>query len=272
MFVLTLTHPFQVTVYVRHTHKEVPKEDIDALLAIYGTLESESSFCMNGEFENDIYTVDITLKFLIPEFLPIRGKRARVYYHGIAPFCIVCNTPGHTKPECQNAPVPWSEYVNFLKSTGIPHRLLEPIPENSYASSSAQSKNYFTSTPKHSTTEDLLRSLFQGAFSIPQTPQPSTSKNQSEAGIDPTFSASKPRNSNSGIDPTFRPTGRGRGSTAPGKGRGKPSESFAPGPNSNFALGQNQNFGRGRGRGRGKSDPEPNLSRGRGGYNFRQFK
>jgi hypothetical protein len=254
-----------VSVFVRHTHKEVPKEDIDSLLAIYGTLLSESSFCKNGEFENDVYTVNIRLKYLIPEFLPIRGKRARVYYHGIAPFCIVCNTPGHTKPECRNAPVPWSDYVQFLKGTGIPARLFEPIAENSYgASANTLGQNLFgflTSTPKNSNNpENLLLSLLQGALSNANANPSQPPTTPTDQGIDPTFSASKPRNPE--INPNFRAPGKS--SANPGRGRGKAFQQLA-----NSAT---PNFGRGRGRGRGKVDGEQPLNRGRGAYNFRQSK
>ncbi len=253
-----------MTLFVRHTHKEVPKADIDSLLSIYGELLCESRFCKKGEFETDIYTVNIRLKFLIPEFLPIRGKRARIYYHGIAPFCIVCNTPSHLKPECHNAPVHWSDYIQSLKNKGIPARLFDPIPENIYgAGPSSQSNKFsnpFTSTPRHpSSAEDLLRSLFEGAFAPKANtdPTPSTSKGRTE--IDPTFSASTPRSLNVNINPTFKATGRGRGS----KGRGNPFHSQAPD--------SDLNFGAGRGRGRGKA-PEQNLNRGRGTYNFRNSK
>ncbi len=251
-----------MTLFVRHTHKEVPKADIDTLLSIYGELLCESGFCKKGEFETDVYTVNIRLKYLIPEFLPIRGKRARIYYHGIAPFCIVCNTPGHLKPECRNAPVHWSDYIQSLKNKGIPARLFDPLPENIYGAGPSSQSNKFsnllTSTPRHpSSAEELLRSLFEGAFAPkPNTePTPSTSKGRTE--IDPTFSASTPRNLN--INPTFKATGRGRGS----KGRGNPFHSQAPD--------SDLNFGAGRGRGRGKA-PEQNLSRGRGMYNFRNSK
>jgi hypothetical protein len=57
----------QVTVFIRHTHKEVSLEDLDSWVAINGTLLSPSKFCKNasGEFETDIYKVDLRLRYLI---------------------------------------------------------------------------------------------------------------------------------------------------------------------------------------------------------------
>jgi len=94
---------------------------------------------MSGDLEIDVYTVRLRLAFLVPEFLPIRGKRARVYYHGIPSFCVVCYSLGHQRTECYNNSVSWIDYTEALKRTGIPARLFDPILDFPF--------NVSTSTP-----------------------------------------------------------------------------------------------------------------------------
>jgi hypothetical protein len=188
-----------------------------------------SSFVKSGELEIDIYTVRVKLAFLIPEILPIRGKRARVYYHGIPQFCILCYTPGHLKSDCPNDPVSWTDYIESLKDTGIPLRLFEQL-DNSYSTPN-NSNNPASSTPRRadSVSRADIVSLIREAFeAAPPNPNLSQSVNQSGAAasdnnsglsgpprppINPT-PVLRPRvrppiAQNLEIDPTVR--GRGRG-------------------------------------------------------------
>ncbi len=247
--------------FVRHTHKEVPIADLDAWMKIYGTLVTESTFCKTGEFENDVYTVKIKLQYLIPEFLPIKGKRARVYYHGIPPYCIVCNTPGHTKPECPNEPVPWSSYIQSLKDTGIPAILFEPISENP---NQAVRPNIFNLTPRRipeGLSQENIQSVLQSVFSNLSNQNfrtPSTSGSGVPPGgpINPTPNPPRGRGRGSGlINPTITSTPQGRG-----RGRGNTTHSSSQ---------SGQGAGRGRGRGRGEVI-EGAFNKGRGSYNFRK--
>lgn len=113
---------------------------------------------MNGDFENDVYTVRVRLTYLIPELLPIRGKRARVYYHGIQQFCNTCYTPGHQRHECTaETPVSWNNYIESLRQTGIPSALFDPLDN----SSSSNSSNLPTaSTPRAPGSETITRAEF----------------------------------------------------------------------------------------------------------------
>jgi len=117
-----------VTVSVRHTHAEVPKATIDQWLKLYGTLTTESRLIniffnssspslilrISFRFETNLlgfktenYKVDLKLEYHIPEFLPIQGKRARIFYHGIPSFCGKCHKVGHLKVDCRNTPATW---------------------------------------------------------------------------------------------------------------------------------------------------------------------
>ncbi len=115
------------------------------------------------DLENDVYSVRVRLSYLIPEFLPIRGKRARIYYHGIQPFCLLCYVPGHLRQDCENGtPVTWTEYVESLKQTGIPLGYFAPLEIS--ASNTSSSSLPSASTPRSGSqpvTREELRSFLQ---------------------------------------------------------------------------------------------------------------
>jgi len=127
----------EVTVSVRHTHAEVSKGVIDQWLKLYGTLTSESRFIsssfffslLNGVqsltlfrfelnqigFKTENYRVELKLNYHIPEFLPIGGKRARIFYHGIPSFCGKCHKVGHLKVDCRSQPATWLVKLTTFK-------------------------------------------------------------------------------------------------------------------------------------------------------------
>jgi hypothetical protein len=146
---------------VRHTHKEVAKPDLDAWIRLYGSILGDSRFCKTGDYENDVYSARVRLEYLIPEYLPIKGKRARVYYHGIAPFCIACNNTGHVKVECNETPVSWSEYIEALKDTGIPDSYFEPTEASYTPNNSSNGSQFFSSTPRNGSQAAFLRTELQ---------------------------------------------------------------------------------------------------------------
>ncbi len=118
------------------------------------------SFGSTGDFENDNYSVRIRLSYLIPEFLPIRGKRARIYYHGIAPFCVTCYNPGHTKNDCHSEQVSWADYILSLKDTGIPLALFEPL-DTSLNQTNTSNPSFSTPRQDSEITRERLLSLLQ---------------------------------------------------------------------------------------------------------------
>jgi hypothetical protein len=77
---------------------------------------------VNG-YTNGAYSVILKLAYQIPEFLPMWGKKVRVYYHGISSFCTNCYEIGHPRSECKGKSSSWKDYVDFLVSTGIPSKL-----------------------------------------------------------------------------------------------------------------------------------------------------
>jgi hypothetical protein len=246
---------------------------------------------MTGEFENDVYTVRIRLNYLIPEFLPIRGKRARVYYHGIAPFCILCYTPGHHRQECGNNPVTWSEYIESLKDTGIPAPLFEPLESSFHFNSfnSNNSNSNLTSTPRGQNNQlNQLRELLQEALfqnNSQANPGPSQAPPQAppappQVNPIPRMVTRRSAGSESAVaDPQPPPRGRGRSRNRGGQQQPQFQNLFSL---NNSANQNNQPIGRGRGRGLNRVNlpdvplivpdhfyPEAQRPRGRGAqYSF----
>jgi hypothetical protein len=49
-----------------------------------------------------------------PQFLPISGKKIKIYYKGIEKRCVKCFGTGHLKKDCTSARKDWMEYVSDL--------------------------------------------------------------------------------------------------------------------------------------------------------------
>jgi hypothetical protein len=67
--------------------------------------------------------VNLKIEYQIPEYLPMWGKKVRVYYHGISSFCTNCYGVGHPRNECKQKSSTWTDYINYLVGTGIPSRI-----------------------------------------------------------------------------------------------------------------------------------------------------
>lgn len=62
--------------------------------------------------------VDISFEEDIPEWLPILGKKARVYYAGIKRQCHKCYKLDHNAWECKNTKINWKQYCDNLFESG----------------------------------------------------------------------------------------------------------------------------------------------------------
>jgi hypothetical protein len=51
------------------------------------------------------------------------GKKVRIYYHGISSFCTNCYEVGHPRNECKGKSSTWTDFINYLVSTGIPSKI-----------------------------------------------------------------------------------------------------------------------------------------------------
>jgi hypothetical protein len=97
----------------------VEKEQIIAWLSNFGEIKSELTedvYEESDDSENDmplgngIYSVRMKIARDMPQFMPMHGKRVRLYYRGIVKRCTNCFQQ-HQRKFCKNEKVPWSEYV-----------------------------------------------------------------------------------------------------------------------------------------------------------------
>jgi hypothetical protein len=97
----------------------VGKEQIIAWLSNFGEIKSELTedvYEESDDSENDmplgngIYSVRMKIAKDMPQFMPMHGKRVRLYYRGIVKRCTNCFQQ-HQRKFCKNEKVPWSEYV-----------------------------------------------------------------------------------------------------------------------------------------------------------------
>lgn len=51
------------------------------------------------------------------------GKKPRLYYHGMPRMCLGCFSLGHLKHECTKPQKSWGDYVEILRSAGVPSEL-----------------------------------------------------------------------------------------------------------------------------------------------------
>jgi len=78
-----------------------------------------SSYVKNSRgFNTPRYVVEVTLKEFVPEWIPMFGKRIRLYHHGMKKQCNQCFGLGHLKKDCESDRITWMEYVEKLRNTG----------------------------------------------------------------------------------------------------------------------------------------------------------
>jgi hypothetical protein len=101
---------------------ELPKDEIVAWLEKFGNAvteltedkERDSSDSDDTEYFNGVYSIKMDLKIKPPQFLPIGGKKIKIYYKGIEKRCVKCFGTGHLKKDCTSARKDWMEYVSNL--------------------------------------------------------------------------------------------------------------------------------------------------------------
>ncbi len=171
----------------------------------------------------------LKLAFHIPEYLPMWGKKARIYYHGIPLYCVSCNEIGHVKNECQSDPVSWKSYIQRLVKDGISSELFGAWLNSNLTSSRVS--QYDVPRPQFRRDEETEeegdeRPPFDLSNLPPQMIQFFKQFNQSTP-----ITSKKPNSKNSNTNSQNRNRGRGRG-------RGN--------------RGNSSNRGRGSGRGQNK--------------------
>jgi len=114
-----------VTVSVLRTASEVRSLQMKEWLNHFGTLIEPHWYDKDSEGLNTgNFHVKLTLKFDIPEFLPMFGVKARIFYPGMKKQCSKCFRIGHFQKFCNKSKIDWLDYIERLLDTGIyPRRL-----------------------------------------------------------------------------------------------------------------------------------------------------
>ena len=104
-------------VKIEGTEYLLTEEEIRQGLEPFGELLTpiREDICEDSDSERDrvgngTYSVKMKLTVPIPQFLPMHGRRIRVYHSGITKLCTNCYGR-HTRRQCRNAKRQWIEYV-----------------------------------------------------------------------------------------------------------------------------------------------------------------
>jgi hypothetical protein len=62
--------------------------------------------------------VELTIEDHLPEWIPMFGRKVRIYYHGMRKQCNNCYDLDHLKKDCTAPRLNWMGYVEKLRKTG----------------------------------------------------------------------------------------------------------------------------------------------------------
>jgi hypothetical protein len=76
-------------------------------------LTSEEEELYQGvDLTTGTYSIQMEIMKTIPQFLPIDGKKIKIYHRGMVKTCANCFQPGHKKLACFEERVEWMDYVD----------------------------------------------------------------------------------------------------------------------------------------------------------------
>jgi len=76
--------------------------------------DEEKELYTGTEMPTGVYSVQMLIKKPIPQFLPMDGKRIKVYHRGIKRICQNCFCSGHYRVNCSQERVDWMDYVDYF--------------------------------------------------------------------------------------------------------------------------------------------------------------
>ncbi len=120
------SHHRYTWVKVEGAEYQVEPETIRKWLLNYGTLmteltedkvdfdvsSDEEELYQGVELKTGIYSIQMEIKDPIPQFLPIDGKRIKIYHKGIKKWCTNCFKATHLRMACTSQRIEWLEYVD----------------------------------------------------------------------------------------------------------------------------------------------------------------
>jgi hypothetical protein len=113
----------EVKVTVLYAYPEVPVVKIARWLEVFGDVIGDPTHVVDEDkIESGQVQFKLILEHHIPEFLPIYGTKARIFYAGMPRQCGRCYKQGHIKSGCPNVKVGWPTYISKLMETGAYRR------------------------------------------------------------------------------------------------------------------------------------------------------
>ena len=125
-------------VKIEGTSLNIKEEEIKKWLSIYGELLTEieeEEIRFSDEDDSDgsevqlgtgKFSVKMKITTDIPQYLPMFGHKAKMYYRGIKKTCTNCYQGGHYRKDCQEKKVDWIDYVSAFINQN------ESIPEEMF--------------------------------------------------------------------------------------------------------------------------------------------
>jgi hypothetical protein len=108
-----------VTVCVNRTALEFSNDQIGKWLKVFGKIEGTFIYQKDKlGYVTDELEVEVKLKRHIPEFLPMYGRRIRIFYVGMQRQCNNCFGLGHFRAECEEEKKDWFSYIEDLVDSG----------------------------------------------------------------------------------------------------------------------------------------------------------
>jgi hypothetical protein len=108
-----------VTVCVSRTALEFSDGQISRWLSPYGSIEGRFNYQSDKySYKTDEIEVELCLKKHIPEYLPMFGRKIRIYYLGMKKQCNNCLGLGHLKSDCEEDKRDWFNFIEELIDSG----------------------------------------------------------------------------------------------------------------------------------------------------------
>jgi hypothetical protein len=119
-----------VTVCVSKTALEFSDAQLACWLEVYGKIEGRFVYHLDKlGFMTDNIEVELKLAKHIPEYLPMYGRKIRIYYVGMKKQCNQCLELGHIRSECENEKKDWFTFIEeLIKKSGISLELFGEWP------------------------------------------------------------------------------------------------------------------------------------------------
>lgn len=104
---------------INRTTLEFTNAQIKSWLDNFGKIEGQFEYQTDKlGFITDDLEVELKLEKHIPEYLPMYGRKIRIFYAGMPKQCNNCLEQGHLKFECENEKKDWFSYIEELISSG----------------------------------------------------------------------------------------------------------------------------------------------------------